>query len=425
VGLCRLFRGGIEGYRWPAPSGRAGHITALEPARSPGSATVPRLRHLPLLALLTAGASALVLHRPAPAQPRRPAITSKEIAALLEPIRVKHKMPALAAAVVTSDGLIAGAAVGVRKHGSDTPATFADLFHLGSDTKAMTAWLIARLIEEGKLSWGLTLADAFPELARTMPEDLRRVTLTQLLAHRSGLPANLKSGWWGLEGTMREQREAAVKSALAEKPEAAPGKRFLYSNVGYVVAGTMAERAGKASWEGLMRQKVFGPLGMKSAGFGAPFGKGDLDQPWPHSNAGRPIRPGPEKGDNPAVMGPAGTVHCSLPDWSRFVADVLRGARGKGGKLNAASYEKLFTVPGKGNYAVGGWLVIEKGAFGERTLTHDGSNTMNYATALLLPGRDLAVLVATNQGGPGGPGQKGTHEARGVLLSRLGKKGAP
>jgi CubicO group peptidase (beta-lactamase class C family) len=85
---------------------------------------------------------------------------------LLEPILKKYDLPALAGAIVTSKGLSAVGAVGVRKYGTDTPVTVDDQFHLGSDTKAMTATMLATLVEEGKLSWSTTLEQVFPDLAR-------------------------------------------------------------------------------------------------------------------------------------------------------------------------------------------------------------------------------------------------------------------
>ena len=58
-------------------------------------------------------------------------------------------LAALAAALVNSKGLVAVGAVGVRKRGDTTAVTVDDQFHLGSDTKAMTATLIARMVEKG------------------------------------------------------------------------------------------------------------------------------------------------------------------------------------------------------------------------------------------------------------------------------------
>jgi CubicO group peptidase (beta-lactamase class C family) len=348
---------------------------------------------------------------------------NKVLADLLEPIRARHKLPALGAAVVNSKGLIAVAVVGVRKQGAAPKATVNDLFHLGSDTKAITALLIARLIEEGLLSYDLRLDRAFPELAKEMPAELKGVTLAHLLTHRAGLAANPKGGWarFFFKGSVRQQREAAVREALLSKPQAEPGKKLVYSNVGYVVAGHLAERATKTAWEDLLRARVFKPLGMSSAGFGAPARTGAVEQPWPHSADGSPVawwRPG----DNPQVLGPAGTVRCSLPDWARFAAEALAGAQGKkraGGLLRPASSQKLSTSPfGDPFYTLGGWGGAPKSPQG-LVLAHDGSNTMNYASALLLPKRDLAILVVTNQGGE--LGRKGAHAVRQAVGRRFVK----
>src|SRR5262245_3948717 len=92
----------------------------------------------------------------------------RQLHEILEPIREKHEVPALAAAVVNGNGLVAVAAVGVRKQGDETAVTVDDRFHIGSDTKAMTATLIARLVEAGKLHYDDTLEKAFPELAESM-----------------------------------------------------------------------------------------------------------------------------------------------------------------------------------------------------------------------------------------------------------------
>src|SRR5690349_6522209 len=85
--------------------------------------------------------------------------------ASLRPIRRKHGVPGLIAAMIDGDRPPRIAAVGHRKHGSPEPFGVADLVHLGSCTKAMTATMIATLVEEGKLSWGLTLAEALPDLS--------------------------------------------------------------------------------------------------------------------------------------------------------------------------------------------------------------------------------------------------------------------
>ncbi len=71
----------------------------------------------------------------------------------LERIRRAHRVPTLTAVVTRSDGVIASAAVGLRALGSDTLVQKSDRFHLGSNTKSMTATLIAVFVEDGKLAW--------------------------------------------------------------------------------------------------------------------------------------------------------------------------------------------------------------------------------------------------------------------------------
>jgi CubicO group peptidase (beta-lactamase class C family) len=176
--------------------------------------------------------------------------TPENLNSLLEPIRQSYDLPALAAAIVTSRALIASGAVGVRKYGTNSPVTVNDQFHLGSDTKAMTATMLATLVEEGKLSWTTTIGQVFPELASKMNPGYRQVTLEQLLAHRAGFTdeswpkGKSLADMYKLPGSPREQRLAYVGMILSELPVNQPGGKFLYSNRSYAVAGAMAERAG-------------------------------------------------------------------------------------------------------------------------------------------------------------------------------------
>ncbi len=332
---------------------------------------------------------------------------------LLEAVRLSDQVPGLAGAVVTGKGLEAVGAAGVRKSGADAAVTAGDEWHIGSDTKAMTAAMIGRLVERGKLRWDSSLGEVFPELLGSMAPALRKVTLLHLLSHRSGLPANTLWGLVPRTGTTRDQRLAVMKSVASLKPAAEPGATYLYSNLGYVLAGAMAERAADASWEDLMRTLLFEPLGMTGAGFGGVGTPGELDQPWPHGEDGRPVEKNGPDIDNPPVMGPAGTVHLTLADWAKFVADMLRGLRGEKALLKPETYEKLRTPPFGGDYALG-WLTVERDWGGGTVLTHSGSNTMNYAVVWIAPARGFAVLVVCNRGGPAA--FKACDEAAGKLI---------
>jgi CubicO group peptidase (beta-lactamase class C family) len=317
---------------------------------------------------------------------------------VLETVRQKYHLPALGGAFVGRDGATAVGVVGERVNGRTEQATIDDSWHLGSDTKAMTAAMIAALVEQKKLSWDSRLSDVFPDL--NLPPDKGAITLLELLSHRAGLPAN--TDWWALSksGTLSEQRVAAVGCIASVDLVAPPGSKFSYSNWGYVAAGAMAERAAGKTYEALMRDIIFGPLHMGSAGFGPAGADGKANEPWGHKADGTP-----SSGDNPPVMDPAGCIHCSLGDWGKFIADQLRGPEGKGVLLRPESYIRLRTAPFGGNYAFG-WLVI-KAPDGGTIYTHAGSNTLNMAVAWMAPAKEFAVLVVCNQGGA----DKACHEA--------------
>ena len=101
------------------------------------------------------------------------ASSQKSLDAMLEPYLAQYGLPSLAAAVVVDGEVIAVGAVGTRKAGVKIPVTVEDRFHLGSDTKAMTALLAAIFVEAGKLRWNSTIADVFPELAAQMDSALK------------------------------------------------------------------------------------------------------------------------------------------------------------------------------------------------------------------------------------------------------------
>src|SRR3954466_14976518 len=84
--------------------------------------------------------------------------------------------------------IIAQGAAGVRKGGTAERITLDDRFHLGSCTKAMTATLVAMLVEEGRLNCTTTLGELFADTMTPMHPAWEKVTLQQVLAHRAGLP---------------------------------------------------------------------------------------------------------------------------------------------------------------------------------------------------------------------------------------------
>jgi CubicO group peptidase (beta-lactamase class C family) len=321
----------------------------------------------------------------------------------LKPIQQKHRVPAIAGAIVTSKGLEICGVVGVRKSGTGISASLNDKWHLGSDTKAMTATLVGRLVEQGLLKWNTPVADVFPDLASAFDPEMKDVTILHLLSHRAGLPENLSL--WSTMGFMagagdtpQLQRVQVLKQTLSKKPEFSPGSKYQYSNLGYVIIGAIVERVTGMSWEQAMQERIFTPLDMKTVGFGGTGTPGQIDQPWGHKEGGLSVVANGPSADNPPVLGPAGRVHCTIQDWAKFVTDQLRGARGMPALLSDSTYQVLHTPPLGGDYALG-WIVVKRDWGGGTVLNHVGDNTMNCANVWIAPQRDFAVLICINQGG--------------------------
>jgi CubicO group peptidase (beta-lactamase class C family) len=319
--------------------------------------------------------------------------------AKLEAIRIKHELPALGSAIVTSAGLQSQAVCGVRKSGTDIAVTVEDAWHLGSNTKAFTSTLAAIAVQAGKLRWDSTLGEIFPDQADLKKVPLAKATLTQLLSHWSGLPANPMWGMIMLSGqALRAQREIALQMAARTTDLPEPGKAHLYSNWGYVLAGHMLEQVWDAPWEELMTKQVFEPLGIAHAGFGGTGTAGQIDAPWPHGKDGQPMPNNGPAVDNPAVLGPAGTLHMPLSDWAKFAAEHLAGREGKGKLLKSAeAYLHLHTATESSVPYAFGWLALER-PWGGHVINHNGTNTMNYSVAWLAPEKGFGVLACTNSG---------------------------
>ena len=330
---------------------------------------------------------------------------TEDIARQLERIREAHHLPALAGAAVDEGEIVAIGATGSRRADADEPVTREDIWHLGSCTKSMTASVCAMLVEDGKMRWDMTLGEVFPDLKKTMHPSWRAVKLEQLLVHRAGAPRDPPADLWekakARDGTPTGQRWEFVKGLLARRPERTPGTHWEYSDSGYAMVGAMMERVTGEAWEDLMRERLFIPLGLKSAGFGEPAAAGPGDQPWGHRGEEHPFHPVPPGplADNPPAIGPAATIHCSIADFARYAAWHVSGARGDAWLLNAESFAKLHTPPEGQEYAMG-WAVTKRRWASGVVLMHNGENEMFYAVMWLGPNENTCFVAACNCDGP-------------------------
>jgi CubicO group peptidase (beta-lactamase class C family) len=356
-----------------------------------------------------------------------PTASAVDVSETLHPIREKAKLPGMAVVVVRGREVIAQGVSGIRKRGEEAKVTIDDRWHLGSCTKSMTATLIGMLVEEGKLDWSTTIAEVFPELKPLMKPGWESVTVEQLLANRGGAPNSLdKDGLWGALFTSkarpRDQRLALLRGVIKHPPVHAPGTKYEYSNAGFAIAGAMAEKVCGKPWEELMKERIFTPLGMTTAGFGPPGNPKGVDQPWGHRQDGKPSH-----SDNPYAIAPAGLVHCSLPDWAKYIAQHAGGEREDRPEgvwlLKPETFARLHKpfVNEEPTYG-GGWGVLQRpwargpGGTG-RVLTHSGSNTMWFVVAWVAPEKDMAVLVATNAAGD--KAAKACDDVAGAMVRRF------
>ncbi len=311
------------------------------------------------------------------------------------------RLPGLGLGRITADGVAQLAVSGVRARGQDAPVSPDDSWHIGSITKSMTALLLARFVKRGLIRLDAPLGDL---AALPLHPELARQSLRALLAHRAGLAANPpRAGFFVADLKAAAANERALRNemlapALLEPPR--PG-RFRYSNIGYMMAGHIAEQIGDAAWPVLLQQEIGTPLGLSSMGFGAPPSPGPMGHgsvlsmlvtlrgqgPTP----GQPAEPTSPLADLSPAFGPAGLVRLTLADLLRYGAAVEALARGEDGIVPGSVFRDLITGQG---YA-GGWVITADG------LRHDGSNGLWLADLRIRTRKRQVAAFVTNSGGLG------------------------
>lgn len=339
---------------------------------------------------------------------------------MLKPYLTRYDLPAIAAAVVKDGKVISAGAVGTRRTGVNIPVTIHDRFHLGSDTKAMTALLAAMLVEEGKFRWDTTIAETFPELAEKMDHRLRRVTLEQLLSHTSGIPTDnediikVYSEAMSQDGNLDDLRYWLVQQWSKRPLESDPGTKFAYANMGYTIIGAMIERVEKKTWDEAITERIFIPLKLRTAGLGPQSSLGKIDAPLGHfivDGKVKAVLAGPN-GDGPSIIGPAGIAHMSILDFARWAGWNAGEGKRNPVLVKPETMRKLHTpvitmperkdaapgTPPGGKYAFGwGELTVDWAPY--PLLYHGGSNGMNLAHIWIDTKRDFAIVIVTNISG--------------------------
>lgn len=388
--------------------------------------------------------NALGQQKPArPGSPVSPLLkTADEVPAdlgpLLAQIGERNDIPGFTAAVLRGDRIVAQGVAGMRRSGTKVAVTIDDQFEIASCAKAMSATLVARLVEEGVLEWDRPLPSYFP--GESLPPEWDRVTLRHLITHTAGLAdpliTFLRSATFD-RGTLMERRWAFARRVLRAKPSLPPGTQVTYCNTDYVLAAAVAEKVTGQAWEQLMATDVFAPLGLGSAGFGPPGVPQQTLQPWGHGKyrllqvgvvGNIAFDPAARGADYPAIASPAGYIHLSIHDWAKFVSLHLRAhpanPQATAAVLRPETFAVLHGTQSEISYA-GGWNVgtrpWAKGARPTdtgRVLFHVGDNGRWTAAVWVAPEKDFAVLVACNRGDM----ERAVDEAVGQLVGTYARR---
>ncbi len=285
----------------------------------------------------------------------------------------------------------------------NVPMTADTLFDLASLTKPIaTASSIFLLIEQGKLTLGDRVGMHWPEFGKNGKE---KITVEHLLTHTSGLLAD------NALADYAQGHDAAMTKICQLKPLAAPGERFLYSDVGFVILGELVQRLSGESVAEFSHKHLFAPLGMKETGFcpeeklrqraaptekvGERWLKGEVHDPRARLLGG--------------VAGHAG-LFSTTDDLAIFARLLLEEGRHQGKQILSPATVRTLTTP----YAVpGGWRTrgwdMDTGYSGNRgdlfprrvSFGHTGFT----GTSLWLdPQSQTAVIFLSNRVHPRGKG---------------------
>jgi CubicO group peptidase (beta-lactamase class C family) len=282
------------------------------------------------------------------------------------------------------------------------------VFELASVTKQFTAAAILLLQERGKLS----VQDDVQKYLPDFPTRGHKITLDQLLTHRSGVTElTALPAWWP-----RHREDMTVEQILdlfKDKPlDFTPGEKVAYSNSGYILLGAVVEKASGKSYEDFVEGEIFAPLGMKRSRYG------HETEVVPGRAAGYDRTPDGYKVAEYLSLTQAyaaGGLLSTVDDLALW-ADALASRK----LLKPASWERMTTpvkLPsGETTKAAYGLQVSEED--GARILEHGGGLPGFNTHLLIVPDRHLVVIVLANRFGGEASLESMTYR---VTMKALGK----
>ncbi len=318
-----------------------------------------------------------------------------QVDAILTQQQKEQHIPGLAFAVVKDDEVVYLKAFGLRDIERNLPATADTVFPIGSCTKAFTSMAAAISQDEGLLSLDDHPRRFLPYFKMADPEADARVTLRDMLSHRTGLMA--KADLAAEPGVLT--REEYVRAATSAKPTAKFRAAFQYSNAMFCAAGEIVGKANRSSWEDVVERKILRPLGMTSSLVSAL----DMSAAIDHAT-GYVFVDGEKKWlsvpppRSLAALAPAGSIASSARDLIRWVRMLSNGGRiGARRIVSEAALSEVVSgqVPINSalSYALG-WVTYEWN--GLCVVEHNGGSRGISALVSFIPGRRVGFVFLAN-----------------------------
>ena len=347
-------------------------------------------------------------------------------------VMARYQLPGLAVGVIENGKVTYTRTAGELSAGLGQPVTPETLFQIGSNTKAMTTALLARLVQDGKLRWDDPVAKFLPTLRMYDPWVTRHLLLRDLLVHNSGLREG--AGDLMLWPEPNRYKRADIIAGLAYlKPQASFRSAYAYDNILYIVAGEVAAAAGGAPYEDLMRREVFEPLALKSCRVGEPNRQQTGNVALPHTRAhGHNLLIDPGAAPGAAITSAAaGGISCSLNDMLSWALNWLDPSPSQRAWLGQEQRDALWTArtpmpisprqrawDHSHFYAYGfGWRLTDVDAVW--SVSHTGSLGGMYSALSLLPDLRSGFVMLTN-----GEGSEARTVLSEVLLKHFTAPGA-
>ncbi len=311
----------------------------------------------------------------------------------IEAERRRLAVPGAAVVIVRDDRAIFLKGFGLRDVETGLPVTPRTLFSIGSCTKPFTALALAISADHGLLSLDESPKKFLPWFALRDTAADARVTLRDLLSHRTGVPDDLPAGWFERYPT----HELLIRAAMRSKPVDTFRERFHYNNYMYLAAGEAMAAADHGTYEAVMVSRVLGPLGMRSSNLSIGALRQAADFSFGYPQGVNPKRMPPDTLAFLAGIAPAGGINSNAEDMARWLRLMLGGGMLDGQRLVSEKRFQELLKPAVGTaggqYGLG--LFIEEW-HGHRTYFHPGG-VLGFGTLCeFVPDLDLGWVVLTN-----------------------------